>query len=145
MKKQRLDQELVTRGLISTRSQAESYVKLGYVEVAGRVQIRPEFYVGSDTKITMAATDAYVSRAALKLASVADKFKLNFKQKVVLDVGSSTGGFTDYALKHGAGKVIAVELGSNQLHPNLRNNPLIELHEQTDIRHISHLADEVDI
>jgi len=76
----------------------------------------------------------YVSRAGHKLASVADTFKLDFKGKIVLDVGSSTGGFTDYAFKHGAKKVIAVEVGTNQLHPSLHGNPNIELHEQTDIR-----------
>ena len=78
--------------------------------------------------------DSYVSRAGHKLASVADAFKLNFKGKIVLDVGSSTGGFTDYALRCGAKKVIAVEVGKNQLHPSLHGNPQIELHEQTDIR-----------
>ncbi len=76
----------------------------------------------------------YVSRAGLKLASVAEALKLSFNAKVVLDVGSSTGGFTDYALQHGAKKVIAVDIGTNQLHPSLRGNPKIELHEKTDIR-----------
>lgn len=78
--------------------------------------------------------EKYVSRAALKLAGAADSFRLDFKNKVVLDVGSSTGGFTDYALKHGAARVIAVEIGTDQLHPSLRLNPKVELHEKTDIR-----------
>lgn len=81
----------------------------------------------------MAAQQQYVSRAGLKLASVAEALKLDFKDKTVLDVGSSTGGFTDYALQHGARKVVAVDIGTNQLHPSLRNNPKIELHEKTDI------------
>jgi len=68
------------------------------------------------------------------LASVAEVLELDFKDKTVLDVGSSTGGFTDYALRHGAQKVIAVEVGSKQLHPSLRGHPQIELHEKTDIR-----------
>jgi 23S rRNA (cytidine1920-2'-O)/16S rRNA (cytidine1409-2'-O)-methyltransferase len=84
--------------------------------------------------INLNQAEQYVSRAGLKLASVADIFKLNFNNKTVLDVGSSTGGFTDYALKHGAKKVIAVDVGTNQLHPSLRSNPIIELHEQTDVR-----------
>ncbi len=75
-----------------------------------------------------------MSRAGLKLASVAETLKLNFGDKVVLDVGSSTGGFTDFALKHGAKKVIAVDVGTDQLHPSLHSNPRIELHEKTDIR-----------
>lgn len=78
--------------------------------------------------------DPYVSRAGLKLASVAEALKLDFKDKTVLDVGSSTGGFTDYALQHGARKVIAVDVGTEQLHPSLRQDPRVELHEKTDIR-----------
>src|SRR5438552_731955 len=76
----------------------------------------------------------YVSRGALKLASVADVLELDFKGKTVLDVGSSTGGFSDYALQHGAVRVIAVEAGTGQMHPSLRDDPRIELHEKTDIR-----------
>ena len=68
------------------------------------------------------------------LAGAAAKFDLDFKGKVVLDAGSSTGGFTDYALRHGAKKVIAVDSGTQQLHPSLRNNPKVEIHENTDIR-----------
>ena len=80
------------------------------------------------------ANNPYVSRAGLKMASVADALKLDFRGKIVLDVGSSTGGFTDYALQHGAALVYAVDSGTNQLHPSLHNNPQIELHERTDIR-----------
>jgi 23S rRNA (cytidine1920-2'-O)/16S rRNA (cytidine1409-2'-O)-methyltransferase len=78
--------------------------------------------------------EQYVSRAGFKLASIAKDFGLNFRGRTVLDVGSSTGGFTDYALQHGAAHIIAVDVGTNQLHPSLRPNPRIELHEQTDIR-----------
>jgi 23S rRNA (cytidine1920-2'-O)/16S rRNA (cytidine1409-2'-O)-methyltransferase len=84
--------------------------------------------------IKPAAGERYVSRAALKLAGAAAKFRLDFKGKIVLDVGSSTGGFTDYSLKHGAQKVIAVEAGTGQLHPSLRVESRVELHEKTDIR-----------
>jgi 23S rRNA (cytidine1920-2'-O)/16S rRNA (cytidine1409-2'-O)-methyltransferase len=78
--------------------------------------------------------DDYVSRAGYKLASVAIDLDLDFRDKVVLDVGSSTGGFSDYALKHGASKIIAVDKGTNQMDRFLRMSPLIELHEKTDIR-----------
>lgn len=94
-----------------------------------------------------AATPAgqqYVSRGALKLASVADKLGLDFVGKTVLDVGSSTGGFSDYALRHGAKKVIAVELGTGQMHPSLRQDPRVELHEKTDIRGFATAA-QIDI
>jgi 23S rRNA (cytidine1920-2'-O)/16S rRNA (cytidine1409-2'-O)-methyltransferase len=89
--------------------------------------------VTDDVDIKLAAVEQYVSRAGLKLASVTQVLHIDYRDKVVLDVGSSTGGFTDYALRHGAKKVIAVELGTDQLHPSLQGNPQIELHEQTDI------------
>ncbi|MGH7234301.1 MAG: SAM-dependent methyltransferase [Candidatus Saccharimonadales bacterium] len=79
----------------------------------------------------------YVSRAANKLDSVSKSLGLDFSGKTVLDVGSSTGGFSDYALKHGALRVIAVEKGTNQMDPVLRTNPNLELHEKTDIRSFS--------
>ncbi len=82
----------------------------------------------------MNVKERYVSRAGLKLASVAETLKLDFRDKTVLDVGSSTGGFTDYALQHRARKIIAVDIGTDQLHHSLRSNPKIELHEKTDIR-----------
>jgi 23S rRNA (cytidine1920-2'-O)/16S rRNA (cytidine1409-2'-O)-methyltransferase len=132
--KYRLDQRLAELKLVATRSQAESFVKLGQVKVNGQVAKKPGQMVGDGDKIEITATEQYVSRAGLKLASVAKTLKLDFKDKVVLDVGSSTGGFTEYAIRHGAKKVIAVEVGTNQLHPSLRGNPKIELHEQTDIR-----------
>lgn len=132
--KNRLDQYIVQLGLFRTRSQAESYIKLGEVTVNGKIVTKPGFLIGHRSQIAVTAGPQYVSRAALKLASVAEKLRLNFKDKLVLDVGSSTGGFTDYALKHGARNVIAVEVGSGQLHESLRNDSRIELYEKTDIR-----------
>lgn len=145
MEKQRLDQALVTRGLITSRSQAESWIKLGKVKVNGREIKKPGFFVAPSAKIQLNIKEQYVSRAGLKLASVAAALNLQFKDKTVLDVGSSTGGFTDYALQHGAQKVIAVDVGTNQLHPSLHGNPAIELHEQTDIRDMKSLSDAPDI
>jgi 23S rRNA (cytidine1920-2'-O)/16S rRNA (cytidine1409-2'-O)-methyltransferase len=132
--KQRLDQTLVMRKLVTTRSQAESYIRLGKVTVNGKVVTKAGTMVGDDHDIKLTATEQYVSRAALKLASVAEALKIDFRDKVVLDVGSSTGGFTEYAIKHGATKVIAVEVGTEQLHPTLHGHPQIELYEKTDIR-----------
>ncbi len=132
--KQRLDKALVQRGLVPTRSQAESFIKLGQVRVNGTILTKPGTIVSDEAEIKLIAKEQYVSRAGLKLASVAKTLRLIFKGKTVLDVGSSTGGFTDFALKNGAGKVIAVDVGTDQLHPTLHGNPQIELHEQTDIR-----------
>lgn len=78
-------------------------------------------------------SSTYVSRAGDKLASVTDTLKLDFKNKLVLDVGSSTGGFTDLALRRGAREVVAVELGTDQMHPRIRANERVELHEKTNI------------
>ncbi len=134
MRKQRLDLALVERGLSTSRSQAQNYVKLGCVLVNNKPASKAGVLVGEADNITINIAEQYVSRAGLKLASVAKELNLSFKDKVVLDIGSSTGGFTDYALRHGAKKVIAVDVGSHQLHPSLRTNPKIELHEKTDIR-----------
>jgi 23S rRNA (cytidine1920-2'-O)/16S rRNA (cytidine1409-2'-O)-methyltransferase len=132
--KQRLDIVMAERGMTVTRSQAESWIKMGKVTVDGHVMQKPGLFVRPDSVIKLMAQTQYVSRAGLKLASVAEALKLNFRGKIVLDVGSSTGGFTDYALRNGAKKVYAVDVGTDQLHPSLRRNPQIELHEKTDIR-----------
>jgi 23S rRNA (cytidine1920-2'-O)/16S rRNA (cytidine1409-2'-O)-methyltransferase len=145
MSKDRLDKMLVSRTLVASRSQAESYIKLGKVKVNGKVVTKAGELVGENDALAVTAETQYVSRAALKLASVAEILHLDFANKTVLDVGSSTGGFTQYALKHGATKVLAVEVGSNQLHPDLRGDPRIELHEQTDIRDLTELSSHVDI
>ena len=130
----RLDLLMTKQGLVPTRSQAESWIKLGKVTVDGRVVTKPGHFVSDSSKVLLKASEQYVSRAGLKLASVAKILELDFTDKVVLDVGSSTGGFTDYSLKNGAKKVYAVDVGTDQMHPSLRNNPKIELHEKTDIR-----------
>lgn len=132
--KQRLDSYLAEHKLASTRSQAESIIRLGEVTVNGRAITKPGHFVSENDDIKVAVKDRYVSRAGLKLASVANKLGVDFADAVVLDVGSSTGGFTDYALQHGATKVYAVDVGTEQLHPSLRTDNRIELHEQTDIR-----------
>ena len=134
MDKQRLDHALVARGLTSSRSQAENWIRLGKVTVDGKTLTKPGYFVRQNAEVKLVAEEQYVSRAGLKLASVAKVLKLDFRDAVVLDVGSSTGGFTDYALQHGARKVYAVDVGTEQLHPSLRGDERIELHEKTDIR-----------
>jgi 23S rRNA (cytidine1920-2'-O)/16S rRNA (cytidine1409-2'-O)-methyltransferase len=145
MTKQRLDIELTVRGMTASRSQAESWVKLGKVTVNGKVITKPGHFVPVDAEINLNAKEQFVSRAGLKLASVAELLHLDFNDKIVLDVGSSTGGFTDYALRRGAKKVYAVDVGTDQLHPNLRANRAVELHEKTDIRDFYLLNDKPDI
>jgi 23S rRNA (cytidine1920-2'-O)/16S rRNA (cytidine1409-2'-O)-methyltransferase len=109
---------------------------LGQVKVNGTVATKTGQMVGALDKIELLAGQQYVGRAALKLESADAAFHIDWKGKVVLDVGSSTGGFTQYALLHGAKKVFAVDVGTNQLHPSLRQDVRIELHEKTDIRNV---------
>ncbi len=134
--KHRLDKLLVMLSHAPTRSQAEHLISLGKVHVAGRVASKSGQMVDESADIRVTTSERYVSRAGLKLASVAAALGLDFTDQVVLDVGSSTGGFTDYALQHGAARVIAVDVGTEQLHPSLRGDPRIELHEKTDIRRV---------
>ena len=144
-KRTRLDQYLVNKKLAPSRSQAENYINLGHVQVNGQVVTKPGYNVKYADKIKLTSDEQYVSRAGLKLASVAIDLDFNFRDKVVLDVGSSTGGFTDYALQHGAKKIIAVDVGTSQLHPSLAGHPKIELHEQTDIRAFRGQTQGIDI
>lgn len=134
MTKIRLDQKLVQLGAAPTRSQAENYIKLGYVLVDNEPILKSGHFISKNSQIKLINSIKYVSRAGLKLESANKIFKIDFKDKIVLDVGSSTGGFTDYALQAGATKIIAVDVGTNQLHPKLVGNKRIELHEKTDIR-----------
>ena len=132
--KQRLDKLMLARGLVGSRSEAENWIRLGRVRAGGRTATKPGLFVDESVSIELAAPERYVSRAGLKLAGAAKAFNLNFREKTVLDVGSSTGGFTDFALQHGAKKIYAVDVGTDQLHPSLRGNKRIELYEKTDIR-----------
>jgi len=136
MTKNRLDLELLNRKLVESRSQANNFIKFGKVLVDGKVIKKSGNFVDEKSDIQLDLNEKYVSRAGLKLASVAKVLELDFRDKIVLDVGSSTGGFTDYALQHGAKKVYAVDVGTNQLHPKLRSDEKVELYEKTDIRSV---------
>ncbi len=135
--KVRLDQYLLQRKLAHSRSQASNLIGLGKVRLNGSVVTKSGHMVGDKDSVSVVSTDRYVSRAAYKLDSVMSQLGLSFSNKTVLDVGSSTGGFTDYALQHGARLVVAVDVGSAQLHSSLRGDDRIELHEKTDIRDFS--------
>lgn len=134
--KHRLDQLLVHKGLAESRSKAESLIMSGAVFVDGVRRDKPGWYTKETVDIHVQSPPQYVSRAGEKLASANQKFNIDFSSMTVLDVGSSTGGFTDYALQHGAAKVYAVDVGTNQLHEKLRADPRIVIMEQTDIRDV---------
>jgi len=132
--KQRLDLILVERGLAPTRAAAQAMIMAGEVSHETTVLMKPGQAVATDITLQLAARPRYVSRGGDKLASVAAALKLDFTGAIVLDVGSSTGGFSDYALQHGAAQVFAVDVGTGQLAYSLRQDPRVISLERTDIR-----------
>lgn len=121
---------------------AQAMIMAGEVSHKTTKLTKPGQVFDADIDLDIADRPRYVSRGGDKLASVAEQLGLNFGDAIVLDVGSSTGGFTDYALQHGARKVYAVDVGTSQLAYKLRNDDRVVVIEQTDIRDIdSHLLD----
>lgn len=130
------------RGIAETRSMAQAMIMAGEVRYKTSKLTKPGQVFDTEIELEIAERPRYVSRGGDKLASVAKEIGINFKDAVVLDVGSSTGGFTDYALQNGAKKVYAVDVGTNQLAYKLRNDDRIVVMEQIDIRDIDgHLLD----
>jgi 23S rRNA (cytidine1920-2'-O)/16S rRNA (cytidine1409-2'-O)-methyltransferase len=134
MTKVRADQLLVTRGLFESRARAQAAIESGLV-TAGGIQVKkPAQPVPSDAELTAEAAHPYVSRGGVKLAAALAHFDFNPDGKNCLDVGASTGGFTDVLLRHGARRVFAVDVGSGQLHPSLKSNPAVIQLENIDAR-----------
>jgi 23S rRNA (cytidine1920-2'-O)/16S rRNA (cytidine1409-2'-O)-methyltransferase len=137
-KKTRLDQLLVDRGLAETRSRAAELVRGGYVSVEGALALKPGASVGPGAEIVLnPEAPAFVSRGALKLEAALATFAFEVEGRVALDVGASTGGFTEVLIARGAAKVYAVDVGSGQLHARLRADPRVVALEETDARHLS--------
>jgi 23S rRNA (cytidine1920-2'-O)/16S rRNA (cytidine1409-2'-O)-methyltransferase len=132
--KQRLDMLMVERGLADTRTKAQALIMAGQVSSTDRLLDKPGQSVDASIEIHLKSQAAYVSRAGDKLASVAQTLGLVFAGRVVLDVGTSTGGFTDFALQNGASKVYCVDVGTAQLSYKLRQDPRVVVMEQTDVR-----------
>ncbi len=130
----RLDQELVRRNLYPTRAKAVAAIKAGLVRVNGLVAKKPSQDVLGDDTIVADALPYSSGRGSLKLAHALDYFNVNPHGMVCLDVGASTGGFTEVLLNRGVARVYAVDVGSNQLVADLRDNPRVVSLEQTDIR-----------
>ena len=127
----RLDHYMV-EAYHKTRSQVQDLIKQGKVMVGNQI-ITKTGYELKDEVVILIEDNRYVSRGGLKLLDAITAFQLDFKDVVVCDIGSSTGGFTDCALQHGAKKVYAYDVGSNQMHDSLRHDPRVILHEQTNI------------
>jgi 23S rRNA (cytidine1920-2'-O)/16S rRNA (cytidine1409-2'-O)-methyltransferase len=133
--RRRLDTELVRRGLVASRARAVEAVHEGRVRVAGAPADSPARQVSAAEAISLVApADEYVSRGGHKLAAALDAFAIDVHGAHALDVGASTGGFTDCLLQRGAAHVVAVDVGRAQLAWSLRNDPRVTVRERTDIR-----------
>ncbi|HVF60480.1 MAG TPA: TlyA family RNA methyltransferase [Thermoanaerobaculia bacterium] len=133
----RLDQLLVERGLFPSREQARRAVMAGVVEVEGRRVDKPGTAVGEAARIDLLAREPFVSRAGKKLAHALDRFEIDPASWVCLDVGASTGGFTDCLLQRGAARVYAVDVGYGQLDQRLRQDPRVVVMERVNARHLA--------
>ena len=140
----RLDQQMVNRQLATDIVQAQALIMAGEVSADGRILDKPGQMVLDDLDLHLKTQPKYASRAGDKLASVAGILGLDFASKVVLDVGSSTGGFTDFILQNGAAKVFCVDVGTGQLAYKLRQDPRVVVMERTDIREAK-LSDKPDM
>ena len=146
-KKLRLDQLLVGRGLFASREQARRAILAGEVSIATRVAAKPSELLDEQTAIAIKPTRRYVGRGALKLQSALDYFCIDLPGKTALDIGASTGGFTDCMLQRGAEKVYAVDVGYGQLDWKLRNDPRVIVLEKINARFLTreHVPELIDI
>jgi 23S rRNA (cytidine1920-2'-O)/16S rRNA (cytidine1409-2'-O)-methyltransferase len=128
---------MVQRGLAESREKAKAIIMAGLVEVDKRPLDKPGHLISVSAAISLKKPfSPYVSRGGLKLEAALDQFAVDLKGKVLLDVGASTGGFTDCLLQRGAEKVIAVDVGYGQLHWKIRRDPRVIVLERTNIRHL---------
>lgn len=135
--KTRLDQLLVERGLCESREGAKRSVLAGEVKVDGHVVDKPATKVSGDAEIALAARPKYVSRAGFKLEAALDAWPVDPAGRVCMDVGASTGGFTDLLLQRGASKVYAFDVGTNQLAWKLRSDARVVVRERFNCRHMT--------
>jgi 23S rRNA (cytidine1920-2'-O)/16S rRNA (cytidine1409-2'-O)-methyltransferase len=130
----RLDAELVRRGLVRSRALAVAAIEEGRVRVDGRAVAKPATRVGADAELAIDGEDRHVSRAALKLIAALDAFAVDPTGRLALDVGASTGGFTQVLLERGAREVIALDVGHGQLAPVIRADPRVRVIEGVNAR-----------
>jgi len=142
----RLDLLLVQRGMAETRELAQALILSGKVTVDAQSATRPAQAVGADANVAVRDTGpAYVSRGALKLQAALDMWDIDPSGKIAVDIGASTGGFTDLLLQRGAQRVYAVDVGYGQLHYKLRNDPRVVVMERTNARYLAELAEQPDL
>jgi len=134
--KERLDRVIKDRRLIRSRSRAQRMIESGRVKVNGQIVSRPGHPIDSEAEIEILGYEPYVSRGGEKLEAALERFRIDPRGRVCLDVGASTGGFTDCLLQHGAAKVYAIDVGHDQLHPRLRSHPLVVAREGLNARYL---------
>lgn len=134
MARKRIDQLLVERGVFDSRAKARAAVEAGRVMVAGKVVAKPAEAVDEDAEIVAEAAHPWVGRGALKLVHALDLWPIAVEERAAVDVGASTGGFTEVLISRGAARVYAVDVGRDQLHPTLRSDPKVIDLSGTDAR-----------
>ncbi|HLH01473.1 MAG TPA: TlyA family RNA methyltransferase [Bryobacteraceae bacterium] len=145
--KQRLDVALVERELAETRARAQALILAGKVTLDGQKADKPGHFVAPDARIEIVQPLRYVSRGGLKLEAALQAFQVGVSGRICLDVGTSTGGFTDCLLQHGAARVHAVDTGAGQIDWKLRTDPRVILHEKTNARYLrpEEIGEPVDL
>ena len=139
--KKRLDVLLVERGLAESRAQAQALVLAGLVPGYDK----PGHQVPEDAELALKERPRFVSRGGEKLANALEQLDVELDGRDAIDVGASTGGFTDYLLQHGVGRVLAVDVGYGQLHPKLRDDPRVTVLERTNARALTELPFRPDL
>lgn len=138
MEKERIDILLCARGLAESRTRAQAMIMAGAVVAGGRRVEKPSetFPPDIEIRIKQSGKTRYVSRGGLKLEAALKAFQIDVSEKICLDIGSSTGGFTDCLLQHGAARVVAIDSGTNQMAWKVRIDPRVQLFERTNARYI---------
>jgi 23S rRNA (cytidine1920-2'-O)/16S rRNA (cytidine1409-2'-O)-methyltransferase len=134
--RERLDKIVKQRRLIRSRSRAQRMIEAGRVKVDGQIITRPGHPIDTEAEIEILSYEQYVSRGGEKLEAALEQFRIDPKGRTCLDVGASTGGFTDCLLQHGAAKVYAVDVGHDQLHPSLRRDDRVVVREGLNARYL---------
>ena len=147
MAKLRLDQAVVQRGLCESREQAKRLILAGHVLLNGQPSTKPGMAISEDAELTVKDMPRFVSRGGLKLEGALEHFGIDVTGHVALDIGASTGGFTDCLLQRGAARVYAFDVGTNQLVWKLRSDPRVVSREQFNVRHMvaSDIPEKVNV
>lgn len=138
----RLDLALVERGLVESRTRAARLIDAGDVQVDGRIVTKAGYRVDPESNIDVTALTRWVARSAMKLLAACERFGIDLTGRTVLDIGASTGGFTEVALSRGAKRVVALDVGHGQLHPRIRDDYRVIVREGVNARELTN--DEVE-